>query len=461
MCKLYKLLLAPMMLYSLSSSYTYAEDVQKFSLKSELLANGNISLSTSINKGSNACIFLSYVQILRNYESSTETDLDGTPMLSRWETVWENTEINQANSLSPKVDIKEARARCKKQTNDVNTRISTVTSLFNAVNKALGNTEKNDDQSAEASLKNWPIILKQGEKYFNFQKLNQSSNYQDAELKISGIYINNLSESVLQNSALSSALKNDSYKISTHVISLKPTIETVTLSTDHKLTYPGFVQGKQVPLAYLTSGENLGCLGKIMPTNDTELSKFDCYYATHESQNANETPQILLTQRSKGDVLIMCPGSTIPDEMSYNTFETNNIEIPTSKGSPYLQVMAETNNKWCQNLEKAERKWTNLYAVSNQGWMISLNTDSNNLECLANNGECVNTLIENSNLNNMIKLPATLITASTLVLTNQSRRSCQYKDGTSGDCPDAFNSSDNISDLLKSIQYESMTRSLN
>ncbi len=476
MRKLYKLFLAPAMLYSASSSYLYAGNTNDFDLQTEMLPNGDINLTSSINKTNNACIYLSYVQILRNYEAAIDTDIDGTPILSRWETVWENTAINKYSTGIPKVNAQRAKNIC--QSNNQNNSLSG--SIISAALNLVG-AEGNNDQSA---FQNNSFILKQGEEFLGSKQLNQSSNYEDAELKVSAIYVKTSNKNLLQFTPTGPSVNRGNYKVSTHVINLKDTKDEVTLSANHHFKYPGFVQGKDVPLAYVASGQNQGCLGQKVSNNNNASSapaegenpamrsslrntnngpKFDCYYATRSSQKANETPQVILRQRTEKDVLIMCPGSTIPDELNYNRFKANNIEIPTSKASPYLQVMASTTPRWCHYLEKAERKWTNLHSVSNEGWLISQNSRTKNLECIAQNNECANTLYGNSNLKNIINNPSSLIRQQTLVLTNQPIQFCQYKDGSSANCTEQFNSSENksINDLIQTLQFESMRRSIN
>ena len=78
-----------------------------------LLSNENISLSATLNnkKKNKGCLFLNYVQILRNYETPVATDSDGTPVLSRWETVWKNSNINN-NGLSPSFNLSKAKNTC-------------------------------------------------------------------------------------------------------------------------------------------------------------------------------------------------------------------------------------------------------------------------------------------------------------------------------------------------------------
>ncbi len=477
MRKFYKILLAPMMLYSISSSYTYADDINSFNIKAEILSNGDISVNSSISKSNNACIYLSSVQILRNYESEVASDIDGTPILSRWETTWENTGINQLNIGSPKVNLNKAKALCLEKSNSPNN--SLTSTILNEVNSLIGNEKR----TTQNTFKNWPITLNQGGRFLGHNMLNQSSNYEDAELKVSAIFIKNPNGNHSSVSPTGSKTSNKKYKISTLVINLRSTLNNVALSVDHKLTYPGFVQGKKIPLAYMAAGKNLGCIGRVMPTNSSNLSvpgsnkipairvshsnqnrpKFDCYYATRSSQKANITPQIVLLERSPKDVLIMCPGSTIPDELNYTKFRANKANIPTGKSAPYLQVKSPTYTKWCMDLEKIERKWTNLHSVSNQGWLVSLNKHTNNLECATRNSMCINTLSQNTNSIKLMDTSSKLVKTESRPLRSQSSSFCEYKDGSISNCPVKFNSQDNetVNDLIQALQFEAMHRSIN
>lgn len=454
MRRLYRRLLAPAMLYSISSSSIYAEDINNFKLQAELLANGDVSLSSSINLESNTCLMLSYVQVLRNYESEIDTDIDGTPILSRWETLWENGAINQRNTNSPKVNVQKAKNRCIDRRNN------------NAPNNP------------------WSFTLTQGSNHLGSEYFNESSLYEDATLKISAIYISKTTRRINTGSPFGMTTETQTtatHKVSTPVISLKPTKENLTQKATHNFKFPGYVRGRKMPLAYSAVDQNVGCLGRVMTNNQSGSSqpnegenpalmhnslsinspKYECYFATQVAQKANQEPQVILKDRTVNDVLIMCPDSTIPDELSYNKFKADKINIPTSKGSPYLQVIADGNTRWCNYVEKAERKWTNLHSVSNEGWMVSLNKRTNKLECVAKNGECANTLYGNPNLKNMVNQPASLVRTPALALTGHATRSCQFKDGSSADCPDQFNETvhKSVNDLVQALQYESMRRS--
>lgn len=154
----------------------------------------------------------------------------------------------------------------------------------------------------------------------------------------------------------------------------------------------------------------------------------------------------------------MCPGSTIVDTMSYKHYLTNKAKVPTSKGAPYLQVMAKGNPAWCDNLEKAERKWSNLLSVSKEGWMISQNTHTKNLECLAHEGVCVNTLVNQADVNNIIDNPSNLVLSPTLILTGMTNSICQYKNGFNAACPEEFSSIEHnrVNNLLQTLQLNAM-----
>jgi len=474
MCKIYNILIPSIILYLISSSPLHAENVKNFKLNTKLLESGDVELSSSIIKSNNACIYLSYVQILRNYESEIESDMDGTPILSRWETVWENRSINLGNTSLPKVDIEKATLACKRESRDSAPK-SFSDRLVNAVLKLAGKADPS------STFNNQGFMLKQGEKHLGFQHLNQSSDYEDAELKIAAIYIKPPTGSIFQATPFGPKLNKGEHKLSTQVISLKPTRMQASYKADHNFSYPGFVEGKKIPLAYMASGENLGCLGREASKRQKRpplLNKlkalaskqgvfkstpqYDCYYANNPSQKAVEIPSLMLRERTANDILIMCPGSRIPETLSYKHFKRNNIALPTAKSAPYLQVMAEGNPAWCNDIDKAERQWRNLHSVSNEGWLISQNTFTQNLECLASHGVCINTLYSNAKFNEMLNQPANLINLSTLVLTNQDTRQCQYKDGTSADCPEQFSSPHNtVNNLLQTLQFEAMRRSIN
>lgn len=473
MRRLYKTLLPPLILLSISPSYSYGADIKQFKLESEILANGDISLTSSINKTNNACIYLSYVQILRNYDSAIETDIDGTPILSRWETVWENTAINKYNTDNPSVNANRAKKVCINNNSDNSLGSQIINSALNLVG-GEGNSKQSTFQANS-------FILKQGEEFLGSKMLNQSPNYEDAELKVSAIYIKPPNRNIFQFTPTGPSANRGSHKVSTQVINLSSTKDEIEQVANHNFKFPGYVQGKEMPLAYRAGDQNLGCLGRVMTNNRSGSSqpnegenpalmhnslsinspKYECYFATQVTQKANQEPQVILKDRTVNDVLIMCPGSTIPDELSYNKFKADKINIPTSKGSPYLQVIADGNTRWCNYVEKAERKWTNLHSVSNEGWMVSLNKRTNKLECVAKNGECANTLYGNPNLKNMVNQPASLVRTPALALTGHATRSCQFKDGSSADCPDQFNETDHksVNDLVQALQYESMRRS--
>ena len=263
MRRIYKTLLPPLIVFSISSPSAFSENVKDFNLQAELLENGDISLISSINKSPNACIYLSYIQILRNYESAIDTDIDGTPVLSRWETVWENSNINVLNSGFPKVDINKAREQCKNQGSD--NRFSS--RLINAIQRLAGNT----DNRSNSEMKSQAIILKQGEEFLGFNALNQSSDYEDAELKVSAIYIKPTAGNIFQSTKFGLQLNTANQKVSTQFISLKPTRLLTTQHANHNFSYPGFVPGKKMPLAYIASTNNLGCLGKVMPKSKKSL----------------------------------------------------------------------------------------------------------------------------------------------------------------------------------------------
>jgi len=475
MRRLYKTFLPSLILLSIFSSPSYGVDIKDFKLESEILSNGDISLTSSLNKTNNTCIYLSYIQILRNYESAIDTDIDGTPILSRWETVWENTAINKYDTKTPAINAQRAKKIC--QSNNQNN------SLSGAIISTALNLIGAEESNSESTFQTNSFLLKQGEEFLGSKMLNQSSNYEDAELKVSAIYIKTPSVNIFQFTPSGPDVNNGSHKVSTQVINLLNTKDEVEQVANHNFKYPGFVQGKKMPLAYLASDQNKGCLGRIMPVNNNASSqpnpgenpalrqnntstnnspKYDCFYATKRSQKANQVPQVTLRDRTKKDLLIMCPGSTISDELSYNKVKQSQFEIPTSKASSYLQVLAEGNPRWCNYIEKAERNWSNLHSVSNEGWMVSLNPNTKTLECVAKQGECANTLYDNSNLKNMIKQPASLVKVATLALTGQGTRSCQYKDGSSADCPEQFNKIEHktVNDLIQALQFESMRQSI-
>ena len=154
----------------------------------------------------------------------------------------------------------------------------------------------------------------------------------------------------------------------------------------------------------------------------------------------------------------MCPGSTIVDTLSYKHYLANKTKVPTSKAAPYLQVMAKGNPAWCDNLEKAERKWNNLLSVSKEGWMISQNTQTKNLECLAEDGVCINTLVNQADVNSIINEPSKLVQSQTLVLTGTTNQICQYKNAFNAACPDEFSSQEHntLNDLFQSLQLNAM-----
>jgi len=455
MRKLYKLFLAPAMLYSASSSYLYAGNTNDFDLQTEMLPDGNIQLSSSIDVGSNDCLFLSYVQVLRNYESEIATDIDGTPILSRWETLWQNTAINQNNAPSPKVNVQRAKNRCIDRRN----------------NNAQNNT--------------WSFTLRQGNNHLGFENFNTSSLYEDAELKVSAVFVSKTTKETVTGSPFGMSTSTQTtakHKTSTQVISLKETKEEVTLTANHNFKFPGYIKGREMPLAYVAEGNNIGCLGRKLPNKSNASSQpgpnenpalrqrngsntsptYDCFYATRTSQKANEAPQVTLRDRNENDVLIMCPTSEIRDELSYTKYKADQIAIPTSQASPYLQVMAEGDPRWCNYIERAQRKWSNLHSVSNEGWMVSLNPNTNKLECVAKYNQCVNTFNTTPSFKRAISQPSGLVKTGTLVLTGQNTQTCQYKDGSNKNCPEKFSSSDHktVNDLLKSLQFESMTRSI-
>lgn len=467
MRRLYKTFLPSLILLSFSSSYSYAENIKNFKLEPEILESGDISLTSSINKPNNACIYLSYVQVLRNYESAVATDIDGTPILSRWETIWENPIINKVGTSTPSINITKAKQLCNKT-------VSSNNSFYSNFFRSLVTSSKSKSPNSDSSFQGSQMVLKQGEQYLANQELNKSAEYGDAELKVSAIYVKSGRVALVGSNSGNRGL----HKVSTKVINLGETKDSEELNAEHKFNYPGFIQGKDMPLAYVASGNNLGCLGRLVSSTESSTSRpganenpalmqnsrnnnsprFDCYYATRANQKANEIPTQVLKERSAKDVLIMCPGSTIPNELSYRVFKNQQLDIPTSSSSPYLQVMSEGNNKWCNYIEKASRKWTSLHSVSNEGWMVSLNKRTNKLECLANNGECANALVDNSKLNTVTHSPSKLVKTPVLVLSGQSTRTCQYKDGSSTDCPEEFNASEinQVNDLLQTLQDDAM-----
>lgn len=227
------------------------------------------------------------------------------------------------------------------------------------------------------------------------------------------------------------------------ILSLHDTIEKTVEIYDHQLKVLPEIPGWDLPSAYHYDTEgNIGCLGIW-----TGVGLYVCVPAIADTA-ATET---WLVTRHDLDRLIMCPGSVIPEHVDQELIESQGSDVPTDSNQPYPQVMADTNYAWCDNVEMIERRWTDLTQIAEEGWMISLNDQTGNLECIANNGVCANSIIDNFVLSD-IDTPEKALNLETLILTD-STPSCQYSNNAIFACPsELLFESPSISSVVNAFQ---------
>lgn len=429
MFRLYKTLLTPLVIYLLTSNAAIAGDPNIVSYNSKLLSNGNISLTATLEnkKGNHGCFYLDYVQVLRNFNSPIGTDTDGTPILSRWITTWKNKYINNSGSgPAPYFNFSKAKKTCSN--------LNSTSSLDNKI-------------QAKSKDKSWSMTLNQGSVYFSNNRFNQSTKFEDADLRIGVVYLPKASSS--------------NYITGVSYLSLASMIEVNDNKLSHNLKYPGYIKSRRVPLAYSASGKNLGCLGNFNQKKPLKLSNYNCYFASQASQKAGHTPFVVSRERRETDVLIMCPGSEIANEVNLMKHLRAGGQLTKENSSPYLQVMVKDTPSWCQQVEKIERKWVNLQAVTSEGWIVSHNPLTNKLECIGAYGYCLNSLYKDINLEEINESPEKLAWTNSIPLTHYTTRRCQYKNGSIALCPTPFSEKRKVNILIESLEFNSIQLSAN
>lgn len=404
--------------------------------------NGNVRVKFNLDQEANAldpeaCVITDKIEILTNRDIPLYYDDNGEPLASAWETVWQKSEIRNAEG---EVDFDLIKSHCL----SMNTKNS-----------------YEDKFQARGVENKWKFQIQQGSGKLDQRIFNESIDYQDAELRVSIIYFPkvhpyayNVETKWFGGTILVPNFRSDHWQIafkSKMTLSLHDTIPVVEEVFDHRLTLLPEITGWELPSAYHydTQG-NIGCFGIW-----SGPAGYTCLPAI-EDMSATEN---WLANRHDYDVLIMCPGSIIPEHVDLEGLEAQGAEVPTTANQPFPQVMADSNYAWCNNVEKIERQWTDLTQITQEGWMISVNQQTGNLECLAINGVCANSLVDNILLSG-IDTPEEALALNTLVLTGTSP-DCHYQNGATFSCPsELLTESPSISSVVTAFQQTELLDAL-
>lgn len=443
--------------YSLEKNSDNARSLTNPIIPVEMLIkdNGNVRVKFEFDQSNSladkeSCVVLDYVQILTNRDIPTSYDVNGNPIVSKWETVFERGSIRNSkggDQIEP-LDINLLRSYCLQQS------IST-------------STNYNDLYNARGQKDAWKFQIKPGDWTVSNRVFNESIDRQDAELRVGITYLPKRFpyEASVYTSTHVGTLeeiieRDDEWQIAFKAemtMSLHDTIPVIEEIYDHKLKELSAVSGYNLPVAYVkqTDGSS-GCYGTMTPGNEAWLGGFlmfespytiDCLFAS-ENTTMND---VAITNRTMNDILVMCPGSTIQPHVDYSSLISQGAGVPTASNLPYPRIMASGNPAWCQNLEKIERSWTDLASIAEEGWMVGINQQTGNLECIASNGACANSLVDGINLRD-IDTPQEALSLETLVLTGSSQ-DCRYQNNSVFACPsDLYISEPSLIDLLNAFQ---------
>lgn len=411
--------------------------------------NGDIRVAFDFDQSNSsadteACAVLDYVQILTNRDIPTDYDVNGDPIVSKWETVFEQDVIRTSlgGDIIQPLDFDLLKNYCLT--------LST-SSSYEDQYKARGTEDK------------WNFQIKQGDWTVGGRHFNTSFDRQDAELRVGIVYFPKRFpyEAAIYTSTHVGTLedrvdRDDEWQVAFKAemtLSLHDTIPVVEEVYDHKLKELSAISGYNLPVAYVKDGEgNLGCYGTYTPTQDFFLgSVIGGYYNCLLTSSGQSIDDVPLTNRTDHDVLIMCPDSTIQPHVDYETLLSQGADVPIAANSPFPQVLATSNHDWCQNIEKIERSWTDLTSITEEGWMVGINQQTDKLECIASNGACANSLVDSIKLRD-IDTTQEALSLETLVLTG-SNQNCRYQDGSVSACPsDLYISDPTLSDLVSAFQ---------
>lgn len=412
--------------------YDSVIDMKNPILPEEMLIkdNGNVRVKFNFDQSGSlndpeACVIADKIEILTNRDIPLYYDDNGEPLASAWETVWAKDAIRDSEG---KLDFDLIKDHCL----SMNTKASY------------------EDQFQARGVENkWKFQIQQGSGKLSQRVFNESLDYQDAELRVSILYLPKkfpysyiISSGGIDQLASRIGEWQIAFKASM-TLSLHSTIPVIEEVYDHKLTLLSEVSNWELPSAYHYDPQgNIGCFGIW-----SGPAGYTCLLALADTSAIENW----LANRHDYDVLIMCPGSVIPEHVDLKGLEALGAKVPTSTNQPFPQVMADTNYAWCDNVEKIERQWADLTQITQEGWMISVNQKTGNLECLATNGACSNSLVDNIVLSD-IDTPEKALALGTIVLTGASP-DCHYKNGATFVCPsELLIESPSISSVVNALQ---------
>lgn len=399
---------------------------------------------TNSTADAEACVTINFVQILTNRDIPTDFNTNGEPIVTQWETVWEREEIRTSvddNNVEP-LNIDLLRDYCLAQ-NEVND---------------YSNWHKTRGDSNE-----WSFVLGQGWDILGGRHFNSSTDYQDAELRVGVVYFPKRFpyEASVYTPTHVGTLENkidrdDEWQIAFKAevtLSLHDTIPVVEEVYDHRLKELSAISGYTLPVAYIKDvNGGLGCYGTYTPTQDFLFgATLGGYYNCLLTSSGSDIDDVPIVDRTDHDVIIMCPGSMIQPHVDYEALLSQGAKVPTAANSPFPQVLATSSHDWCQNIEKIERSWTDLTSIAEEGWMVSINQQTGNLECIASNGVCANSLVDSIKLRDIDTAQEALL-LETIVLTGSSQ-DCRYQDNSVSACPsDFYISAPSLTNLVSAFQ---------
>lgn len=403
--------------------------------------NGNVRVKFEFDQSNSladkeACVVLDYVQILTNRDIPISYGENGDPIVSQWETVWERAEIRTStggDDVAP-VDFDLLANMC----DGVSTKSS-----YEDLYRAKGEEDK------------WKFQLIQGLQKLGGRTFNETTEYQDADLKVGIIYFPKSYpyEASVYTSTHVGTLeerfdRDDDWQIAFRAemtLSLHDTIPFVEEPFDQQLTLLTPVAGFELPIAYTKTSEGyLGCYGIFAGTS------FFCLPASDDLDASAHT--ISPESRVPYVALIMCPGSIIQPHVDMLDLINQGVDTPAEAHLPLPQLYAEENYEWCQNLEKIERSWTDLTPVAEEGWMVSINQQTGELECISNNGICLNSLSDGFTLQDIETNEDSLLLETTVI--TGTTPDCNYQNGFTAACPtDLLISEPTLIGVINAFQF--------
>lgn len=394
-----------------------------------------------------ACVLLDKIEILTSQDEAFGYDSAGNPIVTQWQTTWERGAVRDPDTAELDMDLIK----------DFCLDLDIVDNYKNRF-KSRGEEDK------------WSFYLRQGKGYVDNRYFNEISEIRSSALRVQLLYIPKYFpySHIIQSGnipQLTSRSENWQIAFKTSMsVNLESLIPQNVEVYDNKLKNLTQIPGWDLPSAYTFDDQgNMGCLG------GGANNSFSCSLSSSSDieEVRNDMQEILsalgdsvgdLTDTdgvNYYDVIVMCPGSTIPEHLNLVDLTANGIQVPQASHLPLPQVYADQDYTWCGNIEKIERKWSNLSSFTEEGWMVSVNQKTGNLECVASNGICANSLIDNISLSD-INTVEDALNIETLVLTG-AEVDCQYKNGSAFICPSSLSiDSPSISSVINNIQQKAL-----